>query len=110
MKNPQTQTVIQELRAARTPLWKRVASDLMKPSRQRRIVNIFKIDAYAKDGEVIVVPGKVLGEGTLTKNVTVAAESFSDVAREKINAKGKAITLHELMASHPKGEKVKILG
>ncbi len=110
MKNTQTQTVIGQLREARAPLWKRIARDLSKPTRQRRIVNVFKIDKHAQDGDVVIIPGKVLGEGTLTKKVTVAAQSFSDSAREKINACGKAVTIQELMESHPKGERVRILG
>jgi large subunit ribosomal protein L18e len=56
------------------------------------------------------VPGKVLGEGDLTKKVTVVAFSFSDEARTKIAKSGKAMTITELLKSNPKAQKVKILG
>ena len=91
-------------------LWKRIATDLEKPSRIRRMVNIYKIDAHAKEGETIIVPGKVCGDGELTKNVTVAAYQFSDSAKKKIEQKGKAITIVELMQQNPQGAKVRILG
>lgn len=114
MKNNTTQALIQELKrtaiAHEVPLWKRVAEDLEKPSRQRRSVNIFKIDANADDGDILIVPGKVLGEGDLTKKVTVAAFSFSNQAAEKIGKNGKVMTITELIKSNPKASKVRILG
>jgi len=39
---------------------------------------------YRKEGETVVVPGKVLNVGELTKKVEVAAFSFSQSAEEKI--------------------------
>lgn len=112
--NQHTETLIQTLRKTsiehEVALWKRVAEDLERPTRQRRIVNIFKIDAHSSDGDVVIVPGKVLGEGDLTKKVTVAAFAFSDEAKAKIMKSGKAITISELMKTNPKAAKVKILG
>ena len=114
MKNQNTETLIQQLKRAaseeKVALWKRVAEDLEKPTRQRRTVNVFKIDANVEEGDVIVVPGKVLGEGDLTKKVTVAAFAFSEEAKTKIAKSGKALTIAELVKSNPKGQKVKILG
>ena len=112
--NTQTENLVRSLKRLsieqECKLWKRIASDLEKPARNRRLVNVYKVDKYAKDGEVIVVPGKVCGEGELSKKVTVAAFKFSDSAREKITKSGKAITIQELMKDNPKGQKVRILG
>jgi len=115
MKNNQTQMLLQELKKTSISngvnLWKRLATDLDKPSRQRRVINLFALDLNAKDGETVVVPGKVLAEGDLSKKVTVAAFSFSDEARRKIGAAGgKTLTITELMEQNPKGQKVRILG
>jgi len=71
-------------------VWKRVATDLEKPTRKKRLVNVYKIEKYAKDDEIVVVPGKVLGTGDFTKKITVAAYSFSTDAQNKINKNGKA--------------------
>tara|TARA_Y100000034_G_C6546313_1_gene235894 strand:- start:21 stop:377 length:357 start_codon:yes stop_codon:yes gene_type:complete len=89
-------------------LWKRIARDLGKPTRIRRRVNIYKIDKFTKDGEVAVVPGKVLSVGELTKKITVAAYQFSEEAKEKLG--DKAITIKELMEKNPKGSKARIIG
>jgi len=114
MKNQHTEALIHTLKKTsseqQVPLWKRIAEDLEKPSRARRIVNIFKIDANVQDGDIVIVPGKVLGEGDLTKKVTVCAFSFSDEARSKISKAGKVMTITELIKSNPKASKVKILG
>lgn len=114
MKNTQTQALIQQLKRTaleqEVPLWKRVAEDLEKSSRQRRTVNLFKIDANTIDGDVVIVPGKVLAEGDITKKVTVVAFSFSSQAAEKIGKSGKVMTIPELIKSNPKASKVKILG
>ena len=114
MKNNTTEALIQTLKKTalehQVPLWKRIAEDLEKPTRQHRVVNIFKIDANADDGDVLIIPGKVLGEGDLTKKVTVVALSFSDQARNKIQKSGKTMTIPELVKNNPKAAKVKILG
>jgi len=92
-------------------IWGRIAEDLEKPSRQRRIVNISRINRFTEEGETIVVPGKVLGSGVLKRKLNVAAFSFSDTAREAIQkAKGNAITLRDLIKQNPKGQKVRIIG
>ena len=91
-------------------LWRRLADDLLVPTREKKLVNLFKIDMYAKDGDVIVVPGKVLGTGDISKKVTVSAFSFSKSAVEKIrNAKGNVLTIQELLQKNPKGKDVRLM-
>ena len=112
--NQNLKKLIQELKekslAEGVKLWKRIAHDLEKPSRQRRTVNIYKIDQFAKDGETIIVPGKILSVGQLTKKLNVAAYNFSKEAEQKINKTGKLITIQQLVKDNPKGKKVRILG
>ncbi len=91
-------------------LWSRIADDLEKPTRQRREVNIYKINKCTKDGEIVIVPGKVLGTGDLDHKITVAAFRFSESAVQKIKNKAKILTIQELMKSNPKASNVKILG
>ncbi len=100
-----------ELPARESRFWKRIVQELNKPSRQRRVVNVYKIDRYAQDGEMIVVPGKVLSLGELHKKVDVAAVNFSAGAKEKITrAQGRALSIQELLQENPPGKKVRILG
>lgn len=91
-------------------IWKRVASDLLKSSRVRRTVNVYRINKNIKTGEIAIVPGKVLSEGEFSKKITVAAWRFSAEAKEKINKTGKAISIAQLLKENPKGKKVRIIG
>jgi len=100
-----------EAKARASNFWRRVADDLKKPTRQRREVNVYKINQQAQKGETILVPGKVLSVGTLDKKVDVAAWNFSEGARKKIQeAKGKTLTISELLKLNPEGKNVRILG
>lgn len=91
-------------------IWDALAQNLSKPTRIQRKVNLAHLDAHGRAGETLVVPGKVLGTGELSRKVTVAAWRFSENAFDKINKSGKAISIEELMKSNPKGSKVRIIG
>ena len=112
--NQNLKKLIEELKqkslAEGVKLWKRIANDLEKPSRQRRAVNIYKINQFAKDGETIIVPGKILSVGQLTKKLNIAAYTASKEAEEKINKSGKLITIQQLIKDNPKGKNVRIIG
>lgn len=112
--NPVLSGLIQELKKKANEhgvnIWKRIAEDLSKPSRSRRIVNLYKINKHTKENETVIVPGKVLSVGDLDHNVTVAAFAFSGSAAEKINKVGKAISINELIQEDPKGKRIRILG
>jgi len=112
--NQNLKDLIQELKKLGSQkdilLWKRIASDLEKSTRKRRVVNISRINRYTKENENIIIPGKVLGSGVLDHPVTVAAWQFSEQAKEKINKVGKAINIQDLMKQDIKGKGVRIIG
>lgn len=117
MKTQKTNTELKNLavdlyRASdktKSNLWKRIADDLLISRRQKKIVNVFTLALHTKDGEVIVIPGKLLGTGDINHKVTVAAFDFSKSAVEKIKqAKGNCMTITELVEKNPKGKDVRI--
>jgi large subunit ribosomal protein L18e len=92
-------------------IWKDVAERLAKPKRNRIAVNVSRLNRYTEKKETIVVPGKVIGTGKIDHPITVAAFSFSEKAKEKIKAaRGKTISLLQLIKKNPKGSNVKIIG
>ncbi|MHA1216815.1 MAG: 50S ribosomal protein L18e [Candidatus Thorarchaeota archaeon] len=112
--DPNTRALIKTLRKTSTKhgvkIWKRVAELIARPARRRVVVNIGKIDRYTSDGDIVVVPGKVLGAGVLTHKVTVAALNASATARSIIvGAGGSLITIDELLDKMPKGSGVTII-
>lgn len=115
MKNQQLEMLISELKKTAiendAAVWKRIAVDLEGSTTKRPEVNLSKIDRYSNEDEIIVVPGKVLSMGTLSKKLTISAYSFSQAAIEKIKASGsKVMSINDLVKKNPKGQKVRILG
>ena len=112
--NINLQNLVSELKRKsideKVAIWKRIATDLEKPTRKRRVVNLSRINRNTKENDTVVVPGKVLGGGELNHRVVVAAYQFSDSALDKINKVGKAMTITELMKENPKASKVRIIG
>ncbi len=93
------------------PIWRDVAGRLEKPSKNWAEVNLSTIQRHAKDGETILVPGKVLGAGYLNKRVSVGSFSISDGARKKIEqAGGSYMTIREMVDESPKGSGIRIMG
>ena len=88
-------------------IWKAVAKNLERPTRQMRKVNIWRINKITKNNDTIVVPGKVLGDGELDHKINVAAYQFSEGAKNKLN---NFMLIEELMEKNPKGSKVRIIG
>lgn len=115
IKNDQVAMLIRSLKTAaienKVALWKRIAVELERSNQLKREVNIYKLEKFAQDGEVVIVPGKVLGSGVLSKKITVAALSFSESAKDKIlSTKGEVLSIQELLKNNPKGSKVRIMG
>lgn len=90
--------------------WMKVAQILSGSKKNYDSINLKKIDSEAKEGDTIVVVGKVLGSGQLTKKVRISATGFSESAREKIEAnKSEIVSLIEEIKKNPKAEGIKIL-
>lgn len=112
--DPNTRALINALRKTSTKhdvgIWKRVAELLSRPARKRPTVNVGKIGRYTHDGDIVIVPGKVLGSGSLPHKVTVAALNASAGARSVIvGAGGSLISINELLSKEPKGKGVVII-
>ena len=112
--NPSLLVLIEDLKEAsrknKAPIWRDVALRLEKPRRNWPSVNVGKIGVILKGDEVALIPGKVLGDGDLTRKIEVAAFSFSSSAKDKIaTSGGKVLTIQELVSKNPKGTNVRII-
>jgi len=61
-----------------------IAKILAMPRKKYIKINLDYIEKKCKNGEKILIPGKVLGSGNLTKKIDIAAWSVSKKALEKI--------------------------
>ena len=114
MTNPELEATIRALRAASRgdgpALWRALADELDRAKRSRAAVNLSRISRHTEAGDVVAVPGKVLAAGALAHPVTVAAFSFSEMAREKIAlAEGRALSLVELLEEGAEPSRIRIL-
>ena len=89
--------------------WQEVASVLASPRRLREGINLSDIEKKA-EGDVVVVPGKVLSMGELNKKIKIVAMSFSSGAKEKLlKSKHEISTVLEEIKRNPEAKGVKIL-
>lgn len=113
--NPELQRLIADLRRLshkeQADIWLKIAFDLQRPTRNRRVVNLSRINRHSKENDTIVVPGKVLSSGALDHKVNVAAFSFSSAARDSIvRSRGAVLSIYDLVRQNPKGKNVRIIG
>ncbi len=112
--NPQLVNTIDYLkrkgRQHQTPLWMATASYLAKSRRSRIVLNLGQVSRHTKEGDTIVVPGKVLGSGEPSGKLTIAAFKFSPRALVKVEkAGGRCIPIARLVEENPRGTNVKLL-
>jgi len=97
--------------AAKSRFWKRIIEECEKPRRNRRAVNLYKLNRLTKPGDIVYVPGKVLGTGKMDHPITISAFGFSKAAYEKLVKSGSTIlTTREFAEKYPTGSGVKIIG
>lgn len=112
--NPQITGLIVSLKEKsyqeKAAIWKDLARKLEKSTRRQAEVNLSQINRYTSPDELVLVPGKVLGSGTLDHKVQIAALNFSKRAAEKIEtAGGECLPISQLMEENPKGSGVRII-
>ncbi len=112
--NPNTKKIINKLKEQssekNTKVYQNIAKRLEKPRRIHPAINISKLEKYLNKGDTAIIPGKLLGDGTITKSITVSAKQFSKTAKTKIEqAGGKCLTYEEILEKNPKGSKIKIM-
>ena len=102
--------LIRELENTKIKIWRVIADTLKKARRKRVEANIGRINRVTKDGDVIVVPGKVLGAGNLERKITIGALTWSEKAEKIVNDAGSSlITLDKMIEKYPNGSNVRII-
>lgn len=89
-----------------------LSEELDTSARNLSAVNVYKLDSLAKKHKekIFLVPGTVLGFGTLSEKVKVYAYKFSHSAIEKIKAlKGETKTFEELLKDKVEAKDIMIV-
>ena len=97
-------------RSTGSAIWRDTASRLGSSRKNWAEPNLSHISRHSDKKETVLVPGKVLGSGEINGKQTVAAYSFSEGAKSKIEASGgRALSIRDLMEENPNGKGVRIL-
>lgn len=107
-RNPELiETIIQ---CKKNEAWINIGKIISSSRNNTPVVNLDKIDKESKEGDVIVVPGKVLSQGEVIKKIKLIALNFSQTAREKLNkSKIEFIILLEEIKKNPRAQGIKII-
>ncbi len=98
------------LAAKKKAKWLKVAGILSGPRRKSVSLNLREINENSKDGETIIVPGKVLSQGEISKKVKIVALGFSEKAKEKLlKSKIPSLSIIEEIKKNPDIKKCRIL-
>lgn len=62
--------------------------EVERPRKKRTVVNVYELNRLAKDGDSVLVLGKLLGAGELKRRLTVVAMDFSESAYQKVQRSG----------------------
>src|SRR3990172_10936215 len=105
--------LVETLRAAKktgNKLWMNVAGILSGPRRNKIAVNLDEIEKATKEGDSVVIPGKVLSQGEISKKIAVIAFGFSEKAREKLlKNKSHILSILEEIKKNPDAKGLKFL-
>ena len=98
------------LAAKNQKAWISIAQAVSGSRRNYSSVNLDRINEESENGDVVIIPGKVLGNGELNKKVKICALYFSTSAMHKIkNAKSEMVTIIEEIKANPSAKGVKII-
>jgi len=101
--------LIRDLWKTKRRIWKKVSKKLAGSRKNRVEANLNRINNKTKQNDVIVIPGKVLGNGELNHKITIACLDYSKPARKKIEKSGsKLISIEDLLEQNPEGKNVKL--
>ena len=76
-------TLRNAFKKSKAPIWRALQEELQGPRANRREINITRLAQITKADEVVVIPGKVLGTGSLGHKLTVCAFSISEGAAKR---------------------------
>jgi len=91
-------------------IWRYVRELIYKPKRRRIAVNLSRINRYSKEGDMVIVPGKVLGSGYINHKIIIGALDYSITAKKKLLEAGcEVLSIKDFINRNPKGSGVKII-
>jgi len=110
-KNKTNSSLIETIKLAlKNKNWEKIAKVLSSSTRNYSSINLSEIEKQTKAGDTVVILGKVLSLGDLTKKVRICALAISSAAAEKLkSSKSEFVHISEEIKKNPKAEGVRVL-
>ena len=90
--------------------WLPIAKLIASSRRKYAKVDLSEIEKQTTTGDTVLIVGKVLGSGNVSKKVRVCAFGFSKSAFDKLKKnKSEPVSISEEISKNPKAEGLKIL-
>lgn len=88
--------------------WLKIAQKIAGSRRNYSALNLDQIDKETKEGDTVIITGKVLGSGEISKKIRIAALYFSQSALEKLKSKKcEIISILEEIKINPEAKGIK---
>ncbi len=98
------------IKSKKSKNWFEVAKVISGPRRKRVVMNLEEINKIVKEGEHVLIPGKVLSKGNLDKKIKIVASDISEVAKEKLEkAKISYSNILDEIKKNPEAKGLRIL-
>jgi len=105
-----TELVQSIIASKKNEAWLRASQMISIPRRKRLSVNLEEINQVAKDGEIIVVPGKVLSIGEVDKKIKICSLGFSQTALDKLKkSKIETSTISDEIKKNPSAKNIHLI-
>ena len=103
--------ILDTINAARkSPAWLPIIRIIANSTKKHAQVNLMDIDAKTTAGDTVVVPGKVLSLGDLTKKVRICSLSISESALDKLKqTKSEYVSILQEIKINPKAQGLKLI-
>ncbi|MBI2451924.1 50S ribosomal protein L18e [Candidatus Pacearchaeota archaeon] len=96
--------------ALKNEKWNHIAKLLSYPTRKQSSINLSDIEKQTTPGDTVLIPGKILSKGEITKKVRICALGISETAKEKLKkTKSEYVSILEEINKNRKCEGIKII-
>lgn len=90
--------------------WLPLAKILSSSTRKFSSINLEEIEKKTSAGDIVVIPGKVLSSGDITKKIRISSLGISKSALEKLKkTKSEAVSISDEIKKNPKASGIKII-
>lgn len=111
MKNKRDDYIVKTiLEGKKRDNWRKITQRVAGGRRKYSSVNLDEIEKQTKEGDTVIITGKVLGSGNISKKIRIAALYFSETAKEKLKKhKCETLSILEEIKVNPEAKGVKWL-